>query len=241
MTNHLLSPDHLRFSIAVLWCIVGFSGYYFLSRNRTSKRWFGIPFRCLDEQGNQVIMQRFLGLMFLGVFSALIISLLPGFKLRESGLSLHFHSAPPWWYWLLFPVIPPLGYFATRKKGSIERYPQIRAKIWTPRMILLNSVSWLLFLIGYEFLFRGFLLHASLGLLEPVPAIALNCTLYSLAHLYKGPVETLGAIPVGILFCYITLVTGNIWCAVALHTVMALSNEWFALRAHPEMKLMKVT
>jgi membrane protease YdiL (CAAX protease family) len=239
MTKNLITPDHLQFSIAVFWCIVGFSSYYFLSRNRTVRRWFGTPFRCLDEQGNQVIMQRFLGLMFLGVFSALIISLLPGFNLRDSGLALHFHSAPPWWYWFLFPLILLLGYFAARNKGTIEQYPQIRAKTWTPRMILINNLTWVPFLIGYEFLFRGFLLYASLGLLEPVPAIALNCTLYSLAHFYKGPVETLGAVPLGILLCYITIIKGNIWCAVAIHSVMALSNEWFALRAHPEMKFMK--
>ena len=102
-------------------------------------------------------------------------------------------------------------------------------------MIAISGISWILFLVGYEFLFRGFLLQASLGVMETGPAIALNCALYAFAHFYKGPGETFGAIPAGILFCYLTLLTGNIWCAVILHSVMALSNEWFSLKAHPEM------
>ncbi len=106
-------------------------------------------------------------------------------------------------------------------------------------MIAISGISWVIFLVGYEFLFRGFLLHASLNLMEAGPAIALNCALYAFAHFYKGPGETFGAIPVGILLCYLTMVTGNIWCAVILHSVMALSNEWFSLYFHPEMRIVK--
>ena len=71
------------------------------------------------------------------------------------------------------------------------------------------------------------------------PAIALNSALYAFAHFYKGPGETFGAIPVGVLLCYLTIVTGNIWCAVVIHALMALSNEWFSLYFHPEMEIVK--
>ncbi len=235
-----ISSENLRFGIAILWCVVGFGSYYFLSHSITFKRRFGAPCRILDRQGNHVLLQRILGFLFLGVFSVLIILFLPELSLKEYGLSFTFHAAPPAWTWLLIPLILIMGYFAARKPGNLENYPQIRAKIWTPGMIALSSSSWVLFLVGYEFLFRGFVLHASLDIMDPVPAIALNSALYAFAHFYKGPGEIFGAIPVGILVCYITLSTGNIWGAVILHSIMALSNEWFALRAHPEMLIKKV-
>jgi len=235
-----LTADNLRFGIAILWCVVGFGSYYFLSHSITCKRIFGAPCKILDSQGNQVLLQRMLGFLFLGVLSVLIILFLPGLSLKEYGLFFTFHSAPPAWCWLLIPLILIMGYFAARKPGNLENYPQIRAKIWTPRMIAISSISWVVFLIGYEFLFRGFILHASLEIMDPVSAIALNCALYAFAHFYKGPGETFGAIPVGILVSYITLSTGNIWGAVILHSIMALSNEWFSLRAHPEMFIKKV-
>jgi len=240
MTESLFLPENIQFSMAILWCVVGFGSYYFLSLNGTFRKRFGSPCKILDPQGNQVLLQRVLGFLFLGLFSLLIIIFLPGDTLVANGLALHFLKAPPWWSWLLIPAILITGYYAAKQPGNLEQYPQIRAKQWTPAMVLLSGGSWVLFLIGYEFLFRGFLLHASLGLMEPGPAIALNCALYAFAHFYKGPGETFGAIPVGIILCYITLITGNIWSAVLLHSIMALSNEWFSLRAHPEMNMTKV-
>jgi membrane protease YdiL (CAAX protease family) len=233
----MLSHEDLRFSIAILWSVVGFGSYYFLSHNKSCIRCFGIKSKILDNQGNQVLLQRMLGFLFLGIVSALIILLLPDITLKEYGLTFNFRSAPPWWSWLLIPLILIMGYVAAQKPGNLNLYPQIRALQWTRGMIAMSSVSWVLFLIGYEFLFRGFVLHASLELMEPVPAIALNCAIYAFAHFYKGPGEAFGAIPVGILLCYLTLITGNIWCAVVLHSVMALSNEWFSLKAHPEMSV----
>ena len=233
----MLSHEDLRFSIAILWSVVGFGSYYFLSHNKNCIRRFGIRFKRLDSQGNQVLLQRMLGLLFLGLVSALIILLLPDTSMKEYGLTFKFLTAPPWWSWLLVPLILIMGYFAAQKPGNLKLYPQIRALQWTRGIILISSVSWVLFLIGYEFLFRGFVLHASLELMGPVPAIALNCAIYAFAHFYKGPGEAFGAIPVGILLCYLTLITGNIWCAVVLHSVMALSNEWFSLKAHPEMSV----
>ena len=230
-----MAQEDLRCGIAILWSVVGIGSYYFLSHNKSCISYFGIPCKLLDSQGSQVLLQRMLGLLFLGILSALIILLLPGITLKETGLSFKFQTAPPWWSWLLIPLILITGYLAAQKPGNLKLYPQIRAQQWTRGMLAISSLSWILFLIGYEFLFRGFLLHASLGLMEPIPAIALNCAIYAFAHFYMGGVVAFGAIPVGFIFCYVSLVTGNIWCAVLLHSVMALSNEWFSLSAHPEM------
>ena len=237
MTLLLLTPETLRFSIAILWCVVGFGAYYFISQNRTIVRIFGDLFRILDKQGNQVVFQRLLGFLLLGVFSVLILLLLPQAAIQEYGLNFKFRSPPPWWSALLIPLVLVLSYQTARKPANLKLYPQIRAKQWSRSMLALSSISWVIFLIGYEFLFRGFLLYASLELLEPVPAIALNCALYAFAHFYKGPAESFGAIPAGIILCYLSLITGNIWSAVLVHSVMALSNEWFSLRAHPDMQV----
>jgi len=237
----MLSHENLRFSTAILWSVVGFGSYYFLSHYRTFVSRFESICNILDKQGNQVLFQRMLGLLLLGVLSVLIILLLPGITVKEYGLTFNFLSAPPWWSWLLIPLILIMGFVAAQKPGNLKLYPQIRAKQWTRGIIAISSISWVLFLVGYEFLFRGFVLHASLALMDPIPAIALNCAIYGFAHFYKGPGEAFGAIPVGIILCYLTLVTGNIWCAVLLHSVMALSNEWFSLRAHPEMSVTGVS
>ena len=236
-----MTSEELRFLMAVSWCAIGFAAYYFLSINPGFAARAGSISRRFDGQGNQVLLQRMLGLVFLGVLSVLIIIILPGITPADYGLGFTFHMAPPWWSFLIIPLILITGFFAAKQEGILALYPQIRSKTWTPQMVVISNASWVLFLIGYEFLFRGFLLQASLDIMNAGPAIALNCALYALAHFYKGPGETFGAIPVGVLLCYLTMITGNIWSAVALHSVMALSNEWFSLRFHPGMEIIKAS
>lgn len=229
------SPENLCFTVAVLWCVVGFGSYYFLGRSNWLNGKFEASCSLLDKQGNQVLLQRMLGLLFPGIFSALIILFLPGKGLTDFGLTFKFAELPPWWSWILIPLILLLAYWTAQTPEILKKYPQIRTHTWTSGILTVSSVSWILFLVGYEFLFRGFVLFASLEIMDPIPAIALNTALYAFAHLYKGPGETFGAIPAGILFCYLTLLTGNIWGALVLHSLMALSNEWFSWKAHPEM------
>ena len=239
MTGNALNIGVLEFVLALSWCTIAFTSYYFLSHSHTLAERAGAMFKGFESQGKQIMMQRMLGVLFLGIFSSLIILLLPGASLKDFGLQFSFLIRPPWWTYLLLPLIVGLSFLTAGRPWNLAMYPQIRSKHWTSRLLFISALGWLVFLIGYEFLFRGFLLHASLNLMQPVPAIAVNVAVYAFAHMYKGPGETFGAIPLGILFCYLTIITGNIWSAVILHSVMALSNEWFSIRAHPEMRVSK--
>lgn len=229
------SPEDLHFTLALLWTAIGFSSYYFLAKYGSGK--FIERLTGLDPLAGKVINQRFLGFLFLGLIAVGIILLLPNVTPGAYGLGFVFKTAPPWWAYALIPVIIFLGYFPAQKASNLALYPQIRILRWNKQLILISALSWIIFLVGYEFLFRGFLLYASMEVLNPASAIALNSAIYALAHIYKGPGETFGAIPVGIILCLLTLQTGNIWSAVIIHSLMALSNEWFSLRAHPEMQV----
>ncbi len=230
------TPEHITFSVSLLYTVTGFAAYYFLSASERPQQWIVSRFSRLDPQVVRIVLQRSWGLFFLGLVPLIIISAGYGASPARYGWQSYFLAPPPLWSILLMPLLVLISYLTSRTPGNLDKYPQIRTGTWTPGIVLLSAFSWILFLVGYEFLFRGFLLHASLELLNPVAAIALNVTLYAFAHLYKGPEETFGAIPLGVVLCTLTIVTGNIWSAVILHSVMALSNEWFSLRAQPHMK-----
>jgi len=228
--------ENINFSIAVLWSVVGFASYYFLSKAEIPARLLSNRLQS-DIRVIRVVIQRSWGLLFTGIISVLLVKSVFKASLPDFGLGFGFEQLPPWWSYLVLPLILVSGYYSSSSPGNLKLYPQIRIETWTPFIIMISAVSWILFLVAYEFLFRGFLLGASLMLMEPWPAIALNAALYAFAHFYKGPGETYGAIPFGVLLCYLTLVTGNIWSAVVIHSVMALSNEWFSIMAHPEMHI----
>ncbi len=232
-------PETIKVLVALLYSVAGFAIYYFLSMAEGPALMIRNRFPAMDPHVLNIIIQRTWGVLFLGVVPLLIIA--SGFHAPPSafGLGCSFHHALPGWTYGLMPLIILLSYFTSYAPANLAQYPQIRCKKWTWGVLLLSTFSWIIFLVAYEFLFRGFLLFSTLSVMDPWMAVTLNVTLYSLAHLYKGPMETFGAIPFGFLLCYVTLVTGNIWGAVLLHSVMALSNEWFSLMAHPDMKLVR--
>jgi len=203
------NSDDTHFITALVWSVVGFASYYFLSLNKSLTKKISRLNPGLNDQVKYVVLQRSWGLLFLGVMSCLIIALILKNSLADFGLGLSFYAAPPWWSYLSIPLIVVAVYFTSSKPGNLALYPQMRIKEWTPGILVLSSISWIFFLIAYEFLFRGFLLFSSLEVLKPWPAIALNCSIYAFAHFYKGPGETFGAIPLGFLLCYLTLITGE--------------------------------
>lgn len=233
------NPESIRALVALLYSISGFAIYYFLSKADGPIQMIRSRFPDQDPLVYSILLQRFWGFLFLGIGPLLIIA----FSYHESptlfGLNFRFLHSPPGWTFGLIPLILLLSYVTSRVPVNLQQYPQIRRKIWTPSIFLLSALSWIIFLLGYEFIFRGFLLFSCLSVMDPWMAVVLNVTIYSMAHLYKGPIETFGAIPLGFILCYLTIFTGNIWSAVLLHTLMALSNEWFSLLAHPHMQLVK--
>jgi membrane protease YdiL (CAAX protease family) len=97
-----------------------------------------------------------------------------------------------------------------------------------------------LYLLGYEIMFRGFLLFSCLNEMNILSAIAINISIYALIHIPKGFKEVAGSLPLGILLCLMTIYTGTIWAAFMTHGILALSNEWFSLKYHPEISIKNI-
>ena len=107
---------------------------------------------------------------------------------------------------------------------------------WSTLMLWRGMVSWVVYLVPYEFVLRGFFLMYCSSIMPDVWAISLNVALYALAHLPKNFRETVLSVPFGVLLCLITLHTGNIWAAVAVHLALALTNDYLFYQAALKQK-----
>lgn len=186
---------------------------------------------------SRILRQRFTGFIFFGVLPVVVSIFLFRFPIQGYGWNFMNPGGVIFWVLLLTPPILLINYLNASGKSNLDMYPQIRVSEWTPRILLVSAVSWITYLLAYEFMFRGFLLFSLYHSFGSQFAIAVNTSLYALVHLPKGMKETLGAIPLGIVLCILTLQTGNIWTAVLVHVIMAISNEWWSIRAHPNMKV----
>jgi len=185
-----------------------------------------------------VYIQKFIGFLFLGLVP-FIITLFAKNGAQESGLTLPagkhvlLWSFIPIFLFLLVAVIRPT------KNISIDFYPQVRQKEWTKKRVLLNSLFWILYLIGYEYCFRGFIFFPLVPVFGLLPAIAVNSSVYALAHIYKGPGEAFGAFFLGILLCVIAYATGSFIVPAIVHIIMAIGNDMAAVKRNPKMKFSK--
>lgn len=228
----------LPISLSILFFMI----YWFISKSSTLKIWFFRHYEFDRATVNQVTFNRFVGFVTMGILPALFcLYYLPDYSLEDYGLTFRpettFFSIG--WIAGLSILIIPLTYISAQNPKNLTNYPMIRAKIWTKKIIFINVLGWILYLFGYEFLFRGILLLPLANHLGIWPAIAINIALYSSTHIPKGLEETIGAIPLGLVLCLLTLISGTIWIAFFVHVIMALANSFIAFKFHPDMKYLK--
>ncbi len=128
-----------------------------------------------------------------------------------------------------------VNFFYASAKNNIKIYPNIRQSLWTPGLLLANTVSLMVYLTAYEWLFRSFLFFGCLSVYPMWFAILINVIVYAGAHLHQGPRETILSVPFGIILCLISWFTGTFLTAAIIHIALSLSNDYFAIRANPEM------
>ena len=140
------------------------------------------------------------------------------------------------WALLLFLGAGFGSYFNPELRRPGARYPQMKLTEWTRPLILYNLLLWALFLVAYEFMYRGLLLYSLLPYGLGI-TLTVNAALYALTHIHKGLTETLAAAPFGLALCLLTLATGSFWTAAAIHVSLAVGNGLGAIRFRPDITI----
>jgi len=230
--NSVLNKDYLEFSIGVFFSTAGFVFYYFT--NRLVKRGHRLDSPDNPEDNSRkIIFQRLFGAFVFGVLPSVLFLIFSSRPMNEIGLTNFIPSHTLIMTLIAAIIIVPMNYFNARQPSNLNMYPQIRVRTWSPSLVIASSLGWIVYLFAYELLFRGILLFSSLDLMGFWPATILNAGIYSLVHIPKGAKESLGAIPMGILLCFLVVTTGSFWVAFFVHISLALTNEWFSLYHHP--------
>ncbi len=228
-------PGDFSVVLVILLLTVGFITYWFLAESPAVRRGVVGSDAKTASSARWVVCQKLLGVFFLGVLPLTVVLVTLPYSLDDYGLGFQNTGTSLLWVFGMALVIFPLNIRAARRPQNLDYYPMIRSPHWSPRLVLINSTATTLYLLAYELLFRGILLSICTATLGVWPAVAINVALYSTTHLPKGPTETIGAIPFGLLVCYITLTTGTIWVAVVVHVILSLSNDYLSVHYNPSM------
>ena len=171
---------------------------------------------------------RLSGFILFGLATALIFKAIYGTKFDFLSLKIdHFYELLPWIIALfLIAIIVP---YLNVKYSKRSQYPQFKIPNWTISYQLLTYTTWVLYLAGYEFMFRGVLLFETVEKIGYYPAILLNAVLYAIFHIPKGLKEILGCFILGPILCILALKTHNILIPTILHITICLTNEVFSI------------
>ncbi len=165
-------------------------------------------------------LQRVGGVVLLGLVPGLVAWQLPGgwadygWGLTNAKMAAAFVGA------VVVVILPTLA-LASRGPKFRDDYPQMRGVTWDGRLRAHNFTTWTLYLFAYEFFFRGFLLFPLAAAFGAWPAIAITTIAYAYAHLPKNAAETVGTLPMGVIFGAVALYTGGFWAPFVAHVLIA--------------------
>jgi uncharacterized protein len=225
-------------SIAVLVVSVVFTVYYFIGQSQRVSEYLKNRQGSDKGQVNLILFQRMLGVILFGLVPAIIILLVYKIPLSSFGFDLRINVKSFFWILAIGVIIFLVNVITSTSQYNLSKYPQIRSLRWSYSLILLSAISWIAYLLAYEFMFRGFLFFSCVKEMGAFAAISINISLYCLVHIPKGLKEAAGALILGLILCLLTLRFGTIWAAFWIHCILALSNEWLSLKFNPDIRIL---
>ncbi|MCB9540689.1 MAG: CPBP family intramembrane metalloprotease [Myxococcales bacterium] len=175
--------------------------------------------------------QRIWGFALLGVAPLIYAALALPRPLAFYGLGLEHPLRAAMFVGGVVAVVLPFVFLASRKPTFRDHYPQIRrAAPWDAALRRDNAATWTLYLLGYEFFFRGFLLFAVADAWGVWAGVGATTLAYVYAHLPKNADETIGTIPMGVVFALGALWSGGIWAPWLAHVIIANTSDLLASR-----------
>lgn len=217
-----------KFIIGVV--IVLYALYYVIAYTKISQWICRTFFGKINETVFHAVFFRLLGFVLFGVITAIIFRFIfnAEFDFITTEISQLERMLPLIIVLIFVAIIVP---YINVRRSKDNPYPQFKIDNWTGQYKFLSYLTWILYLIGYEFMFRGILLFGTLEELGYYPAITLNVLLYAFVHIPKGRKEVLGCFILGPILCFSAVETNGIIVPVILHVLVCLSNEFFSIKS----------
>jgi membrane protease YdiL (CAAX protease family) len=162
-----------------------------------------------------------------GLIPTLIVTLVFREPLADYGVRVGDLSFGGKAFAVLAPVMVALSFAASRMPEFLAEYPLNRAAGDGPLQFACHAVAYLVFYVGWEFGFRGFVQFGLRDRLGDWNAILIQTLASSLLHVGKPFGETLGAILGGLVWGVVAFRTRSLLVPLLTHWLLGLSLDLF--------------
>lgn len=161
-----------------------------------------------------------------GPAPALAAALTPGLRARDTGMGLGDWRLGLKATAALLGLFLPVVFLASRLPAFAGHYPLCGAVRSSAAAFVAYEVAFALYFIGWEYLFRGYLLFSlerSIGKM----AVFAQTMPFVVIHYGKPELEVFGSIVAGLALGLLALRTRSFWYGALLHVGVALSLDLF--------------
>lgn len=161
----------------------------------------------------------------LGVVPALVITVVLRERLTDYGVGW----GEPRRTWgtiaVLVPVFLLVAYTARSDASLLTKFPINPRAGESATMFALHAATYLLFYVGWEFHFRGYLLFGLRPSIGAANAVLLQTMASALLHIGSPAAETFGAILAGVLWGVLALWTRSLLSGLVQHFLLGLALD----------------
>ncbi len=192
-------------------------------------------FHAAGKKTAVLIKTRFIGFILLGIVPTAALVVLTNFVPVSFGFGYKAGTIVFMLRWTagLGLLVLMVTWIRSHSKERLEQNPVIQDSLF------LNILSLVLYAAGYEGMFRGVILFTAAGAFGLWPAVIISSVLYSAVNLPKGMDAAAGTLLLGLVLGVVSLLTGSVWIAVAVHTMYTVSNALFPLYHNKGMPVQK--
>jgi membrane protease YdiL (CAAX protease family) len=166
-------------------------------------------------------------LVLLGVIPALVVKLVFREPLAAYGVRLGNRVRTVRSLLVLAPVMVLAAFLASRLPAIRAAYPIDPGACGSMPAFALHVATYLLFYLGWEFHFRGFLQFGLQARVGTVHAVLIQAMASSLAHLGKPWPESFAAIAAGLLWGGVAYRTQSLLSGLLQHTLLGIALDGF--------------
>jgi len=177
------------------------------------------------KQALYIYLSRIFSTLLLGFLPFILVSVLLQKRAAEYGFSLPEKSLVYYLTLILCLMIFPLLLVYSKNKEAKKNIPRAHPEEWNTLNLILNTLTWLFYLTGYEFYFRGLILFSVYRSAGTWSAIAIMTSLYTSVHITRGKDEAWGSIIMGFLGGFLALYSKSILPPLIIHFFISITMD----------------
>jgi membrane protease YdiL (CAAX protease family) len=165
--------------------------------------------------------------VLLGIVPVLVVKF--GFRERlcDYGVRLGIGRRTLVTFLCFTPIFALAAWWSSDDPDILQKFPINPRAGQSPAMFTMHAVTYLLYYVGWEFYFRGFMLFGLRQSLGDVNAVLIQTMASALLHIGSPASETFGAIFAGLLWGTLAIRTRSVLSGLGQHFVLGITLDAF--------------